>query len=51
MKNENESEITSEQDQTLQTKYHATEILQTRKENKGRLRQESENTVQNIVSA
>jgi len=51
VKGETKSEVTTTQDQALQTKYHATKILQTEKQNKCRLRQELDNTVLNIISA
>jgi hypothetical protein len=51
MKKETESEMTAAQDQALQTKYYATKILQTEKQNKGSLGQELDNTILNIISA
>jgi hypothetical protein len=51
LKDETASEITAAQDQALQTKYHATKILQTETKNKGWLRQEFDDTVQHIISA
>jgi hypothetical protein len=51
LKAETESEIVVAQDQTLQTKYHATKILQTEKYSKCRLCHQFEVTVDSIVSA
>jgi len=50
MKGETESEIIAAQDQALQTKYHATKILQTGRDNKCRLCRQFE-TVEHIISA
>jgi hypothetical protein len=46
-----ESEIIAPQDQALQTKYHAIKILQTATDNKCRLCQQSDETVEHIISA
>jgi hypothetical protein len=51
LKAETESEIVAEQDQTLQTKYHAIKILQTEKDSKRRLCHQVEETVDHIMSA
>jgi hypothetical protein len=48
---ETESEIVTAQDQALETKYHATKILQTEKDSKCRLCHQFEETVDNIMSA
>jgi hypothetical protein len=44
LKGETESEIIAAQNQALQTKYHATKILQTETDNKCRLCQQSDKT-------
>jgi hypothetical protein len=46
-----ESEIVAAEDQALQTKYHATDILQTETDSKCRLCHQFEETVGHIVSA
>jgi len=51
LKGETEKEIIAAQDQALETKYHATKILQTEINNKCRLCQQSDETVEHIVSA
>jgi hypothetical protein len=51
LKAETEREIVAAQDQALQTKYHATKILQTEKESKCRLCHQFEETVDHIMSA
>jgi hypothetical protein len=51
LKAETESEIVTAQDQALQTKYHATKILQTEKDSKCRLCHQFEETVDRIMSA
>jgi hypothetical protein len=51
LKAETESEIVAAQDQALQTKYHATKILQTEKDSKYRLCHKFEETVDHIISA
>jgi hypothetical protein len=51
LKAETESEIVAAQDQALQTKYHATKILQTEKDSKCRLSHQFEETVDNIMLA
>jgi hypothetical protein len=48
VKGETESEIIAAQDQALQTKYHATKILQTETDSKCRLRQQFDETVEHI---
>jgi hypothetical protein len=45
------NEIIAAQNQALQTKYHATRILQTETDNKCRLCQQSDETVEHIISA
>ena len=50
LKGETESEIIAAQDQALQTKYHATKILQTETDKKCRLCQQSDETVEHIIS-
>jgi hypothetical protein len=50
-KAETESEIMVAQDQALQTKYHATKILQTGKDSKCRLCHQFEERVDHIMSA
>jgi hypothetical protein len=49
LKEETESEIIAAQDQSLQTKYHVTKILQT--DNKCRLCQQSDEAIEHIISA
>jgi Ni,Fe-hydrogenase III component G len=51
LKAEAESEIVAAQDQALQTKYHATKILQTEKNSKCRLCHQFEETADHIMSA
>jgi hypothetical protein len=51
VKAETESEIVATQDQALQTKYHATKILQTETDSKCRLCHKFEATVDHIMSA
>jgi Ni,Fe-hydrogenase III component G len=51
LKAETESEIVAAQDQALQTKYHATKILQAEKDSKCRLCRQFEETADRIVSA
>jgi hypothetical protein len=51
LKAETESEIVAAQDQALQTKYHATKILQTETHSKCRLCHPFEETVDHIMSA
>jgi hypothetical protein len=51
LKAETGSEIVTAQDQTLQTKYRATKILQTEKDSKCRLCHQFEETVDHIISA
>jgi hypothetical protein len=51
VKAETESEIVAAQDHVLQTKYHATKILQTEKDSKCRLCHQVEETVDHIMSA
>ena len=51
LKGETESEITAAQDQALQTKYHATKILQRERDNKCRLCKQFDETVEHIISA
>jgi len=51
LKGETKSEIIAGQDQALHTKYHATKILQTETDNKCRLCQQSDETVEHIISA
>ena len=51
LKTENESEIIAAQDCTLQTKYHATKILQTDIDSKYRLCKQFDETVEHIISA
>ena len=46
-----ESEIIAAQDQALQTKYHATKILQRERDNKCRLCKQLDETVEHIISA
>jgi hypothetical protein len=51
LKAETESEIVAAQDQTLQTKYYATKILNTETDNKCRLYQQYDETIEHIISA
>jgi lipopolysaccharide export LptBFGC system permease protein LptF len=51
LKVETESEIVAAQNQALQTKYHATKILQTEKDSKCRLCHQFEETVDHIMAA
>ena len=51
VKGETESEIIVVQDQALQTKYPATKILQTERDNKCRLCKQFDETVEHIISA
>jgi hypothetical protein len=51
LKGETESEIIAAQDQALQTKYLATKILQTERDNKCRLCKQFDETVEHIISA
>ena len=51
LKEETESEIVAAQDQTLQTKYYATEILDTETDSKCRLCQQCDETIDHIISA
>jgi hypothetical protein len=51
LKAETESEIVAAQDQALQTKDHATKILQTEEDSKCRLCHQFEETVDHIMSA
>jgi hypothetical protein len=51
LKAETESEIVAKHDQALQTKYHATKVLQTVKDSKYRLCHQFEETVVNLISA
>jgi hypothetical protein len=48
---ETKSEIVAKQDQALQTKYHATKILQTEKDSNCRLCHQFEETVDHLISA
>ena len=50
LKGETDSEIIAAQDQALQTKYHATKILQTETDSKCRLCQQSDETLEHIIS-
>jgi hypothetical protein len=50
LKAETESEIVAAQDQALQTKYHATKLLQMETDNKCRLCHKFEETTDHIVS-
>jgi Ni,Fe-hydrogenase III component G len=50
LKAEAESEIVAAQDQALQTKYHATKLLQTENDSKCRLCHQFEDTVDHIMS-
>jgi hypothetical protein len=51
LKAETESEIVAARDQALQTKYHATKILQTETDSKCRLCHQFEETADHIISA
>jgi len=51
LKAETESEIVAAQDQALQTKYYAAKILKTETENKCRLCQKFDETLDHIISA
>ena len=51
LKGETESEIVVAQDQALQTKYYATKILNTETDNKCRLCQQFDETIDHIISA
>jgi hypothetical protein len=51
LKAETESEIVATQDQAIQTKYYATKILNTKTDNKCRLCQHFNETVDHIISA
>ena len=51
LKVETESEINAAQDQALQTKHHATKILQTETQSKCRLRKQFYDTGKHIISA
>ena len=51
LKGETESEIIAAQDQALQTKQHATQILQTERDSTFRLCKQFDETVEHIVSA
>jgi hypothetical protein len=51
LKAETESEIVAAQDQTLQTKYYATKILNTETNSKCRLCQQFNETIDHIISA
>ena len=51
LKAETESEIVAAQDQALQTKYYATKILNTETDNKCRLCQKFDETIDHIISA
>ena len=50
LKAETESEIVAAQDQVLQTKYYATEILSTETDSKCRLCQQFDETIDHIIS-
>jgi Ni,Fe-hydrogenase III component G len=50
-KAETESEIVATQDQAIQTKYYATKILNTETDNKCRLCQQFDETINHIISA
>jgi len=50
LKAETESEIVAAQDQVLQTKYYATKILNTETDNKCRLCQQFDETIDHIIS-
>jgi hypothetical protein len=49
LKAETESEIVAAQDQILQTKYHATKVLQTEKDSRCRLCHQCEETVDHVI--
>ena len=51
LKRETESEIIAAQDQVLQTKYHATKILQTATVSKCRLCKQFDETLEHIILA
>ena len=51
LKAETESEIVATQDQTLQTKYYATKILNTKTDSKCRFCQQVDETIDHIISA
>ena len=51
LKAETESEIVAAQDQALNTKYYATKILHTETDNKCRLCQQLDETIEHIISA
>ena len=51
LKAETESEIVAAQDQAIQTKYYATKILNTETDNKCRLCQHFDETIDHIISA
>ena len=51
LKGETDSEIIAAQDQALQIKYHATKILQTETDSECRVCQQSDETLEHIVSA
>ena len=51
LKAETESEIVAEQEQELQTKYYATNILSTETDSKCRLRQQFDEKIDHILSA
>jgi hypothetical protein len=51
LKAEAKSEITAAQDQVLQTKHHVPKILQTETDSKYRLSQQSDKTVEHIISS
>jgi len=50
LKRETESEITAAQDQALQTKYHATKVLQTERVSKCRRCKQFDETVEHIIT-
>jgi hypothetical protein len=50
-KAQTESEIIAAQDRTLQTKYHATQILQTKTDSKRRLGQQFDEAIEHNKSA
>ena len=51
LKGETESEIIAAQDQALQTKQHATQILQTERDSTFRLCKQFDETVEHVISA